>query len=45
MILSYYYEIQDLNWSAVVELPSRLRRFNLETTSVQTAGNGVRPEY
>lgn len=35
MKLWYYCEVLDLNWSAVVELPSRLRRFGLETTSVE----------
>jgi hypothetical protein len=35
MKLSYYCEIQDLNWSAVVELPSCLHRFHLETTSAE----------
>lgn len=35
MDLSYYCEVLDLNWTAVAELPSHLRRFRLETTSVE----------
>ena len=30
MKLTFYCQINDLNWSAVTEIPSRLRKFGLE---------------